>query len=181
MNEIILAEHRGNTWLVGGEEHIDDFLANTLPADVSIRIVACQSESEYQALWNEHGGKQPGFVPWAINPAIAARARGTRPGHNILFGPWSALLDDTANAVLRDAATGAARDPDSPVVLLVDEKASEPKPMADLTNLRVSLIGAALTSLGVAESRVVRAVRPGDAGAADQAECDRIEIAFKSD
>ena len=70
MADIVLAEHRGQTWLVSGEQYIDDLLANTLPGDISIEFIACQSDSDVTVLWVQNGA-QPASAgsPWIINPS----------------------------------------------------------------------------------------------------------------
>ena len=57
MADITLAEFNGRVWLVGGEVHIDDLLANTLPPDVSIEMVRCESQSEVHSLWVQNCGE----------------------------------------------------------------------------------------------------------------------------
>ncbi len=42
MADIVLAESGGRTWLVTGEMYIDDLLAGTLPANITIEFVACE-------------------------------------------------------------------------------------------------------------------------------------------
>ena len=46
MADIVLAEFGGQAWLVGGEEYIDDLLANTLPQHVTIELVACDFKDQ---------------------------------------------------------------------------------------------------------------------------------------
>jgi len=179
MTEIVLAEHDGTAWLVGGVEFIDDFLANTLSPDVSIRVVACQSHSELATLWEENDGAKGALQPWAIHPGILARAKGLTPGRAIAFGAWSAMLDDKAMDVLRDAVAEAAKNPAAPVVLKAADLTGEPKPMADLANLRYALVEAELTQRGVDAARIVRATRPPDAN--DTGGRDRIDIAFQTE
>ena len=88
MADIVLAEHRGQTWLVSGERYIDDLLANTLPRDISIEFVACESEFDVTILWVQNCG-QPTLAgaPWIIHPAIATRIRGKVAGHSAFFRP----------------------------------------------------------------------------------------------
>ena len=76
MADIVLAEHRGQAWLVSGEQYIDDLLANTLPGDISIEFIACQSDSDVTILWVQ-SGRQPtsAGLPWMIHPAIVTRIR----------------------------------------------------------------------------------------------------------
>src|ERR1700722_18893509 len=118
MADIVLAEHRGQTWLVSGERYIDDLFANTLPRDISIEFVACESESDVNVLWVQNCG-QPKLAgaPWMIHPAIATRIRGKVAGHSVFFGQWSAMLDPDARSVIRAAAVWAADTTDADVVL----------------------------------------------------------------
>ena len=182
MSEIILAEHQGRTWLVGGEQYIDDLLANTLPGDVSIRFIACQSESEVRVLWIEYCGERDGgSAPWMIHPKIAFRARGKPAGLSVVFGQWSAMLDDNARAVLRDAAEKAAELSAAPVLLVAYGQTDGPKGHTDLTSLRATLIEAELTGLGVASARIMRATRNDLLDPAMEPAADRMDIVIKLD
>ena len=62
MADITLAEFHGRVWLVGGEPYIDDLLANTLAADVSIEIIPCEQKSQVNALWEQHCGPKQQYV-----------------------------------------------------------------------------------------------------------------------
>jgi hypothetical protein len=120
MADITLAECDGNTWVVGGEQYIDDLLANTLPPDVTIELIACDSKSDVMALWMQNCGPLPDGVygdPWVIHPAIAQRIRRASPDHAVFFAQWSAMLDADALAVIHAAALRAAEHPEAPVVL----------------------------------------------------------------
>ena len=90
MADILLAECEANVWLVGGEAHLDDLLANTLAPDVSIELVTCDSVPDVRALWARHGGDAAAGMPWLVHPAIVARVkaalRGTVPDQAVLFG-----------------------------------------------------------------------------------------------
>src|SRR5215469_12439377 len=100
MADIVLAEHRGQTWLVSGERYIDDLLANTLPRDVSIEFVACESQSEVNVLWVQNCGQPSvGGAPWIIHPAIATRIRGSVAGHSVFF--WPVVGDAGRRCALR--------------------------------------------------------------------------------
>ena len=39
MADITLAEFNGSVWLVGGEDYVDDLLANTLPAKLMLPLI----------------------------------------------------------------------------------------------------------------------------------------------
>jgi len=108
MADIILTEYRGKAWLVRGERYIDDLLMNTLPAEVSIEIITCQSESDVRAMWKEDGWEpDSGRMPWMIHPGIINRIRGQQSGRSVVFGQCSALLDANAHAVIQDIAAHA--------------------------------------------------------------------------
>jgi hypothetical protein len=128
MADILLAECGDGVWLVGGEAHLDDLLANTLPPDVGIGLVACERPADVRALWERHGGDAAGGMPWLVHPAIVARVKRTlqdaapktvtprtvtpgtvtpgtvTPETVVRFSPWSALLDEAALAAIAMAA-----------------------------------------------------------------------------
>src|SRR5271156_5061033 len=82
MADITLAEFGGNTWLVGGEALIDDFLANTLSKDITIELIPCETKSQVHALWEQHcGPPQYGGDPWLIHPNIVNRVRRNSAGY----------------------------------------------------------------------------------------------------
>lgn len=158
MADIILAEHQEQSWLVSGEGHIDDLLANRLAANLTIEFVACESKSAVMELWAQHCGAPTSAVaPWIIHPAIVARLRRKLPDNRVFFTPWSAMLDDDAKAVIAAAATQAAAADAAKVVLTRYLGADAPPPLAELANLRSSLIEAQLVALGVAPERIHRA------------------------
>jgi hypothetical protein len=182
MADIVLAEHRGQTWLVSGERYIDDLLANTLPDDISIEFVACESESDVNVLWVQNCG-QPTLAgaPWMIHPAIATRIRGTVAGHSVFFGQWSAMLDHDARSVIRAAAVWAADSGDAAVVLAMYVGPGSAQALIDLANLRSTLIEAELTALGVAPSRIVRTTRDVATVPGMGVESQRVDIVMKTD
>lgn len=157
MADIVLAECRGQAWLVSGEQYIDNLLANTLPPHVSIELVACESKSEVDALWVQHcGPPQPYSAPWLIHPGIANRVRRKENKHAVFFAQWSAMLDDDARSVIRSAAAWAQNNPERNVALVRYVRPGSPAALLDLANLRASLIEAELVSLNVAAGRIVR-------------------------
>lgn len=174
MADIILAEHQGQSWLVSGEVHIDDLLANTLPPNLTIEFVTCESKSDVRDLWVQHCG-EPTFAvaPWIIHPAIATRLRGKSAGNRVFFTPWSAMLDDGAKAAIAAAAAHAAETGTAEVVLTRYLDADGPQAVADLANLRSSQIEALLVTLGVQPERIVRATGPRTA-----ADIEHIDIAI---
>ncbi len=157
MADIVLAECRGQAWLVSGEQYIDNLLANTLPPEVSIELVACELKSEVDALWVQHcGPPEPYTAPWLIHPGVANRVRRKEGKHAVFFAQWSAMLDDDARAVIRSAAGWAHDNPERNVSLVRYVRPGSPAAMLDLANLRASLIEAELVALQIAASRLVR-------------------------
>ena len=80
MADILLAEFEGRVWLVSGEEHLDDLLANTLSPDVSVELVPCQSVAAVRDQWAQHGGDPSAGMPWLVHPNIVARVIGATRG-----------------------------------------------------------------------------------------------------
>jgi hypothetical protein len=160
MADITLAELNGCAWLVGGEPFLDDLLANTLPAHISIEIVPCESQEEVHALWVRHNGEPttPG-MPWAIHPKILERIQRVVPESAVFFAQWSALLDEDALAAIRSAARRAADHQDAPVVLTEFLDPAGPTPIAELSRLRALVIEEKLVELGVERARIGRARR----------------------
>ncbi len=181
MANIILAEHHGQAWLVGGVEYIDDMLANTLPDDVSIEIVTCERESEIYELWERHSGEpEEGTMPWAIHPGIVKRIRRQSSGHNVFFGHWSAMLDNDAMAVIQAAANWALQFGEAHVHLVSYVAPDANRATRDLANLRCGVIEVELEKLGVAEARCVRMLRDAAVLPSIGTESQRIDIEIKS-
>src|ERR1700761_1570567 len=80
--DIVLAEHRGQAWLVSGDRYIDDLLANKLPSDISIEIVSCGSHADVIALLPSDDGTKP---CWAIHPGIVKRLQRIQGEHTLSF------------------------------------------------------------------------------------------------
>jgi hypothetical protein len=160
MADITLAELNGAVWLIDGERFIDDLLANTLPDDISIEMVACESQEAVQALWEQHcGAPEPGSLPWAINPALINRIRNRSPDFAVFFAQWSALLDDDAMTVVNAAASWAHDNPEMPVQLAEFIDPAGPASIADLARLRATLIEEALIKSGIDHARIGRVRR----------------------
>ncbi len=177
---VVLAEYQGQGWLVGGVAHIDDLLANTLPPNVSIEIVQCESDSEIYRLWEEYCGEPvPGTMPWAIHPGIMRRIRRVTEGDYIQFAPWSALLDNDALAVIRNFATMALNDAAAQVVLTFHIAADAPRGTADMAALRCGLIENELSAGGVALNRIRRIAGDPASVVAGSAENQRIGLALR--
>lgn len=182
MADIVLAEHRGRTWLVSGERYIDDLLANTLPRDVSIEFVACESESEVTDMWVQNCGQPSNSgSPWMIHPAIAKRIRRTSEGHAVFFGQWSAMLDEDALSVIRSAVIWAEEFGEADVTLVSYVGDGGPKAIADIANIRCSLIESELTGLGVEQSRIRRINRDVASVPGMGAESQRVDIVIKKE
>ena len=56
MADIMLAEFEGRVWLVGGEAHLDDLLANTLSPDLASNWCRAKVSADVHDLWAQHGG-----------------------------------------------------------------------------------------------------------------------------
>lgn len=176
MADIVLAEFGGNGWLVRGEKYIDDLLANTLPAHVSIEVVTCASKSAAYALWcGYEGGDDPSDM-WLIHPAIVRRARGQAPPMSVVFDPWSMALDDRATTTLEVVAAELERRPDRMLALVRYTASAAPEFAADLANLRTGLLEARLHAAGVAPTRLSRETRPATA----DAQADRIDLVLRN-
>ena len=160
MADITLAEFNGRVWLVGGEVHIDDLLANTLTPDVSIEMVRCESQSEVHGLWVQNCGEPASAgMPWIIHPNIADRIRRSSPDYAVYFAQWSAMLDHDAMAVIRAAANWWLQHPEAPVILAEYLDPAGPQSMVDLSRLRTQLIEEKLAESGVAPSQITRELR----------------------
>ena len=180
MADITLAECNNRVWLVGGEPFIDDLLANTLAADISIEIIACASPAEVRELWVQHGGVPDNAgMPWMIHPNIAARIRRISPDYAVFFAQWSAMLDQDALAVIRAAAAWAEQNAAVPVVLAEYLDPAGPQVIADLSRLRMQLIEDRLADLGIARARIDRNRRDiGDIANGSQ-ESQRVDIVIR--
>ena len=180
MADITLAEFNGRVWLVGGNPFIDDLLANTLPAEVSIEIIPCEHKSDVTKLWIQHSG-QPKFLgdPWLIHPGIVARIRRNASNYSIFFAEWSAAMDNDAHTTIASFASWARDNPATAVDLVEFLDPAGPKAIADLSRLRAQLIEDALVKAGVAAGRIGRASgRMGDVAGQAQ-ESQRIDIVVR--
>jgi hypothetical protein len=179
MADITLAECDGNTWVVGGEQHIDDLLADTLPRDVTIELLPCDSKSDVMALWVQNCGPLPdGMIgePWIIHPGIVNRIRRMSPDYAVFFGQWSAKLDEDALAVIKGAAASAVEHPNAPLFIAEYLDPAGPAAIADLQRLRMTLIEERMASHGVDRTRLQRITRAvADVPGMGQ-ESQRIEI-----
>jgi hypothetical protein len=181
MADITLAEFNGRVFLVGGENHLDDLLANTLPANVSIELVQCERQSEIHALWVQLCGEQPnGQLPWAIHPNIAARIRRRSPDYAVFFAQWSALLDADALTVIDAAAAWALENPQAPVVVAEYADAAGPAAMAALAGVRAQLVEDRLAERGLDRARISRVRRDVTEVPGMAQESQRVDIVVRA-
>lgn len=181
MADITLAELNGRIWLVGGENYLDDLLANTLAKNVSIELVACESKTHVHELWVQHCGKKTiNGDPWMINPAIVERIRRSSPDYAVFFAQWSAMLDADALTVIASAAAWAVQHPDAPVLIAEYLDPAGPQAITDLSRLRAGLVEDKLAEGGVPRERVER-VRRGVAEVPGMAqESQRVDIIVRA-
>ena len=181
MADITLAEFGGNVWLVGGEAHIDDFLANTLSPDVTIELIPCETKSQVHALWEQHCGP-PQFAsdPWLIHPNIVNRVRRNSAGYAVYFAQWSAQLDDQAMAVIR-AAAGAVHGSGAKLVLTEYVDAAAPAFAGDLAKVRLGLIEQMLLSERVAPKQLMRAQRDAAEAAGVGQDAQRVDLVIREE
>jgi hypothetical protein len=176
MADIVLAHSSGQTWLVSGEKYIDDLLAGTLPADVTVEFVACETYADIDRLWSQGGDAIAGFeAPWLINPAIVARIRGTAE-HSVVFTQWSAHLNENARAVIARFAASATEIASAEVLIVSYAMPDSLALQTDLANLRSAVIEAELIALGVGPRQIVRASRTIADGSTNAGETERIDI-----
>lgn len=181
MADITLAECNTQVFLVGGEAYLDDLLANTLPAEVSIELVRCERQSDVHALWLQHGGgAEPGDMPWIIHPAIANRIRRRSPDYAVFFTQWSALLDADAEAVVDAAAAWARANPAAPVQIVEYVDADAPPALAGLAALRAQLVEDRLAATGLDRARLIRARRATTEVPGMTRESQRIDIVVRA-
>ncbi len=178
--DVVLAEYLGRTWLVQGEQHIDDLLANTLRRHITIEVVSCESKSAVVDLWRVDAGPDANANEiWLIHPAIADRARGSLQDGNqdltVGFAEWSAALDGAAADVIAAAAARAAERPEMMLAVIRHVAADGLAILAELGNLRSSLIEARLATLGLEAGRMVRDAVPAEA----EAQADRISLVLR--
>ena len=156
MADVVLAGFGAQAWLVRGEEHIDDLLNNSMPPDVTIEVVACESKSAVDALWQQWNDDDPAMM-WLIHPAIVNRARGQSGDIAVLFGEWSAALDEAAQQAVQAAANAVAARAGGWLTLV--RHVPDAPPMAlTMADLRSGLLEAKLHELGV--MRIERETRP---------------------
>lgn len=155
MADITLAECNGRVWLVGGEAHLEDLLANTLSKQVSIELVQCEQPSDVHDLWvQNYGEPNVGGLPWQIHPNIVARIRRRSPDYAVYFAQWSAMLDPDALTVINAAGGWAMQNPEAEVMLAEYLDPAGPQAMADLSRLRAQLIEDKLVEAGIERERV---------------------------
>ena len=166
--DIVLAEYGSQAWLVRGEQHIDDLLANTLPPEVSIQIVACESKNGVERLYLDNGGEDASEL-WLIHPGVVNRAKGQTGTLTVQFAEWSAKMDDRAEEAMRTALDMLNHDASTILTLTVSEAESGNAMAADLQRLRTGLLQARLVSLGATAERL--RVQTASAAADAAADC----------
>lgn len=180
MADVTLAECNNRAWLVGGEDYLDDLLANTLASDISIEIVSCAVPSEVRDLWVQLCGPPgEGAMPWTIHPNIVARIRRSIPGFAVYFAQWSALLDDDAQAAIRGAAIWAEENPTLPVLLAEYIDPAGPSAIVQLSQLRMQLIEDRLSEFGIDRARISRTRRAIDPASGMAQESQRVDIVVR--
>ena len=151
-----------------------------MPQHVIIEVVSCESKSAVVDLWRVEAGPDANANEiWLIHPAIADRARGSlRDGNQDLtvgFTEWSASLDGAAADAIAAAAARAAERPEMMLAVIRHVAANGPAMLAELGNLRSSLIEARLATLGLEAGRMVRSAVPAEA----EAQADQISLVLR--
>ena len=180
MADVTLAEFNGSVWLVGGEQFIDDLLANMLPAEISIELLPCEHKSEVHDLWVKLSGEQDITAqPWIIHPGIVARIRRNALENSLHFAEWSAALDGNARDTIAVVAEWAQQNPAGSLEIVEFLDPDGPQSIADLSRLRAQLVTEALVAAGVPAARIGRGTRPVSDVADMAQESRRIDIATK--
>jgi hypothetical protein len=184
MADITLAEFNGRVWLVSGEKHLQDLLANTLPQDISIELVQCEHSSEVHDLWVQNCGEpapRTDGMPWQIHPNIVERIRRRSPDYAVFFTQWSAMLDQDALIVIAAAASRAREHLDAPVVLAEYLDPEGPQSIVDLSRLRAQLIEERLAERGVERGRIERIRRQVSDIPGMSQESQRVDIIVRAE
>ena len=100
------------------------------------------------------------------------------PTYNVFFADNGARIDDPARTTIVEAARVANAHPSDPVILggFADLKSVNAARARDLARQRVDAVSAALTSIGVSASRIVRAPYARDPQADAGVASRRVEI-----
>ncbi len=176
MADITLAECNGRIWLVGGVEHMNRLLANTLPPDISTEFVQCETVNDVQRLWDQNNTESGAGSAWHLHPGIAARLKRATPDFAVYFAQWSALLDQDAVIVVH-AAVARARDLGAAPVRLAQYLAPDgPRAMAALAELRCQLIEDLMTEGGIDPARFIREMRDVTSVPGMGAESQRVDV-----
>lgn len=177
MADITLAEFNGRVWLVGGDNYIDDFLFNSLPPEITVEIVPCDSREQMLQMWTDMCGEPDGMSdPWLINPAIVDRVRRKLSGHSVFFAEWSAAIESDGHVVIA-AAAASWRDNMHATLDLVDYlEPNAPKSIANLSKLRRELIEEALIDKGVPATQIGHVTREPGTDAGNTQERQRVDI-----
>ena len=72
MFDVVIAFYNETWWYVKGEAHIDNVLAGSEGAELTISLVSVEKWPDVMALWET---PEVGQMPWAINPKIIERLK----------------------------------------------------------------------------------------------------------
>ncbi len=181
MADITLAEFNGRVWLVGGEAHLQDLLANTLSPDISIELVQCERASDIHHLWVQNCGEpETAGMPWQIHPNIVTRIRRRSPDYAVFFAQWSVLLDQEALTVINAGAAWAKENPEARVVLAEYLDPDGPQSIVDLSRLRMQLIEDRLAEAGITRARMDRVRRKVSEVPGMSQESQRVDIVVRT-
>ena len=172
MAEIVLAECNGNTWVVEGDQYVDDLLANTLPPSMTIRFIAVLNAAEAHRIWDRRAsGDFDNTMPWMINPAIVRRIKGGLDSRTIVFSPWSAMLDADAADIIASTADWLRHHAPTRIALRQFCPDDAPAGLADLQRLRGQLVAGALARAGADAGALNQETgAPEDEGSTDRME-----------
>lgn len=158
--DILVADCGGQGWLVRGEQYIDDFLANTLPAHVTATVVTCESKTALAELRRTYAGPDDTEdVMWMIHPAIMNRVRGQGGEYTIAFAEWSASLSESALAAVQAVHDAALQQPGYVLALVRYLPQDAPAMTTAMADLRCGLLEAQLAALGMPAGRIIRESR----------------------
>lgn len=173
MTRIVLAEFAGSVWLVRGDEHFDDLLANVLSKTAAVEFTTCANLDEVRAMWREHGDTEnESDEPWLLNPAIVQRIKGRGDARSVTFTPWSAMLDAGARDIVDGTAGWLQANTTARLLLRQFSPADAPAGMADLQSLRGQLLAGALARAGADAASLDHETQHSDA----PDDIDRIEL-----
>ncbi len=175
MADVILADCEGQVWLVKGDEHIDELLAGTLPAGITVEFLPFTSRAAVFGLWRDMSVESTdGAQPWVLHPEIVRRIRGSfgLQQRVVVFQAWSVLLDPAAREVVADAAEWLSGNAGGTLLLRQFAPDAAAPGHADLQRLRGQLVAGALAGVGADPARMSQ----DTAAAQTDADAERLEI-----